>query len=200
MNKTLRTFSICLLSFAVSHTLSASSVQNYLLVVRNNSIVFDAFETESLNETAIEDIVISDQPELGKLAVNNDYTLTFKPNPDICETEDTFSYLLKRKDGIDTVNVHVEIICEKLTFLSGFSPDGDGINDTFVIIGVDSYPDNSLVVFNKWGEEVFSEMNYQNTWDGTDKNGDPLMSEENVYYYVFNDGEGGVYSGYMKIE
>jgi len=43
-------------------------------------------------------------------------------------------------------------------------------------------------------------MNYKNTWDGTDKNGEPLVSEDNVYYYVFNDGEGGIFSGYMKIE
>lgn len=181
--------------FANKPTPPSSSV-NHLLVVRNNSIVFDAFETDAM----IEDIVVFNQPGFGKLEVNGDNTLTFRPFADVCEETDKFTYIVRKENGLDTVNVNVDIICEKLTFLSGFSPDGDGINDTFTIIGAEAYPKNSLVVFNKWGEEVFASTSYDNSWDGTDKNREPLVSEDNVYYYVFNDGEGNIFSGYMKIE
>lgn len=188
-----------LFSGLVNASTPPSSLENHLLVVRNNSIIFDAFEAVEA-EAVIEDIVVFNQPDFGKLEVNSDYTLTFKPFTDICEETDNFTYIIRKRDGLDTVNVNVDIICEKLTFLSGFSPDGDGINDTFTVIGAEAYPNNSLVVFNKWGEEVYANVRYNNTWDGTDKNGDPLVSEDNVYYYVFNDGEGNIFSGYMKIE
>ncbi len=178
---------------------SSSSLENHLLVVRNNSIVFDASDAIEA-ETTIEDIIVFHQPDYGSLEINSDYTLTFRPFADICEETDKFTYIVRKKDGLDTVNVNVDIICEKLTFLSGFSPDGDGMNDTFTVIGAEAYPNNSLVVFNKWGEEVFASVNYKNSWDGTDKNGEALVSEDNVYYYVFNDGEGNIFSGYMKIE
>ncbi len=190
---------LLLLSGLTNSPIYASSVENHLLVVRNNSIIFDAFETLE-NETTIEDIIVFDKPDYGNLEINNDYTLTFRPFTDICEETDSFTYIVRKKNGLDTINVNVDIICEKLTFLSGFSPDGDGINDTFTIIGAESYTNNSLVIFNKWGEEVFASVNYQNSWDGTAKDGEPLVSEDNVYYYVFDDGEGNTFSGYMKID
>jgi len=190
--------------FAVSGLLGnsntpPSSPDNYLLVVRNNSIVFDAFD-EIESEAQIEEILVINQPSFGNLEINDDYTLTFRPFADVCEEMDNFTYLIRNENGLDTVQMNVDIICEKLTFLSGFSPNGDGENDTFMVIGAESYPENSLVVFNKWGEEVYSTKGYNNDWDGTDKNGEVLSSEDNVYYYVFNDGEGNIFSGYMKIE
>ncbi|MGK0366866.1 MAG: gliding motility-associated-like protein [Saprospiraceae bacterium] len=188
-----------LLSGLTNKTTSSTFLENHLLVVRNNSIIFDAFDVLE-KEATIEDIVVFNQPDFGNLKVNSDYTLTFRPFNDICEETDNFTYVVRKKNGLDTVNVNVDIICEKLTFLSGFSPNGDGLNDTFTVIGAEAYPNNSLVIFNKWGEEVFASVNYKNSWDGTDKNGDSLTSEDNVYYYVFNDGEGNIFSGYIKIE
>ena len=46
----------------------------------------------------------------------------------------------------------------------GFSPNGDGINDLFVIKGLDMYPHNSIVIFNRWGDKVFAASPYQNTY------------------------------------
>ncbi len=184
--------------FGISHTVQAA-LDNHIMVIRNNSIVFDAADgIESAPQ--IQDILIDAEPLFGILEINSDQTLTFAPYQDICEEKDNFSYLILTSAGVDTINVSVDIICEKLTVISGFSPNGDGVNDTFTVIGSEAYPHNSLVVFNKWGEEVYAKMNYKNTWDGTDKNNESLVSEENVFYYVFDDGEGNVYSGYMKIE
>lgn len=178
-----------------SNPLSAMA-EDYLLVVRNNTIVFDVMAP--LEE--VQDVILLDAPAFGEVEINGDMTMTFKPFEGVCEETDGFSYLIDNAGNIDTVSVTIDIICEKLTFLSGFSPDGDGVNDTFRVIGAEAYPDNSLVIFNKWGEEVYSAKSYDNSWDGTDKNGEPLKSEDNVYYYVFNDGENNVYSGYLKIE
>jgi len=48
----------------------------------------------------------------------------------------------------------------------GFSPNADGINDLFVIRGIQFFPENSFVIFNRWGNKVYETENYQNTWDG----------------------------------
>lgn len=49
---------------------------------------------------------------------------------------------------------------------NSFSPNGDNINDLFVIPYLDDYPDNTLVIFSRWGKKIFEQTNYKNDWDG----------------------------------
>ncbi|MEN0003472.1 MAG: cohesin domain-containing protein [Bacteroidota bacterium] len=62
------------------------------------------------------------------------------------------------------------------------TPDGNGTNDEFIIFCVGDFPDNTLEIYNRWGQLVFEAENYDNTWEGTTENGDPLP--EGAYYYV----------------
>jgi gliding motility-associated-like protein len=80
----------------------------------------------------------------------------------------------------DTVVISVD----KYTTYNGFSPNGDGLNDVFVIEGANSDEENELSVFTAKGKLVYREKNYQNTWDGVDLNGTPL--ESGTYYFVFS--------------
>jgi gliding motility-associated-like protein len=48
------------------------------------------------------------------------------------------------------------------------SPNGDGYNDFFVIEDLDKYPLNELVIYNRYGREVFSQVGYENGWNGND--------------------------------
>ncbi|MFM6976135.1 MAG: putative Ig domain-containing protein, partial [Sphingobacteriaceae bacterium] len=67
------------------------------------------------------------------------------------------------------------------------TPNGDGINDTFFVDNLSSYPSSVLTIFDNAGRVVFTSNNYQNNWDGT-VNGTPL--HEGTYYYIitFNSG------------
>lgn len=49
---------------------------------------------------------------------------------------------------------------------NAFSPNGDNINDFFVIDGINTFPNNTFSVFNRWGVIVFEATNYNNTWGG----------------------------------
>jgi gliding motility-associated-like protein len=49
---------------------------------------------------------------------------------------------------------------------SAFTPNGDGINDLFVIAGLNNYPGSSLGVYDRWGKQVYYSASYQNNWDG----------------------------------
>lgn len=154
---------------------------------------------KQLSNSPIEEFRIISQPEFGKIQVNNVGSFTFVPAPNTCEEKDQFTYLIRTAAGFDTVTVSVEILCESLTILNGFSPSGDGEVDTFTILGIQNFPNNSLIVFNKWGEEVYAKKGYSNEWKGETSDGDSLASEDSLYYYVFNNGEGDSYSGYVQI-
>jgi gliding motility-associated-like protein len=86
-----------------------------------------------------------------------------------------------------------------------FTPDGDGINDEFVIEGIELYPNNTIAIFNRWGVLVYEASNYQNNWDGSTQSnftlgGDDLPTA--TYYYVFDtkDENVGVFTGYIYLQ
>ncbi|MEO0403851.1 MAG: gliding motility-associated C-terminal domain-containing protein, partial [Bacteroidota bacterium] len=69
----------------------------------------------------------------------------------------------------------------------GLTPNGDSANDTYVILGIDQYPDNTFKVFNRWGNIVYEKSGYQNEWAGTNQDGEDLP--DGTYYVVFVSGE-----------
>lgn len=75
-----------------------------------------------------------------------------------------------------------------ISVYTGFSPDGDGINDTFVIEGLATSPDNELFIFNRWGLEVFSMKNYDNSFDGSSNGRSTITTDKKLpvgtYFYV----------------
>jgi len=86
-----------------------------------------------------------------------------------------------------------------------FTPDGDGINDVFVIDGIEQYPNSELVIFNRWGAEVFRTTGYMNDWGGISLSDINLGSNElptSTYYYVLdtNDDSIGVLKGFVYLQ
>ena len=82
------------------------------------------------------------------------------------------------------------------------TPNGDGLNDQLVfpqLLDPLAFPDNELLVFNRWGDEVFISKSYDNTWSGTDGNGNALT--EGTYYYILrlDVGRGNVLRGEIVI-
>jgi gliding motility-associated-like protein len=62
----------------------------------------------------------------------------------------------------------------ELQMPEGFSPNGDGTNDSFVVHGIEAYPNNDIVIYNRWGNVVYEVSNYQNEWYGDNTAGEPL--------------------------
>ena len=92
-------------------------------------------------------------------------------------------------------NETVEFTPRPLTTLfipEGFSPDGDGKNDTFVIQGAEVFTVN-LMVYNRWGNVVYESKTYKNDWDGLANHGLVVGDKlpDGTYYYVvdLNNGE-----------
>ena len=54
----------------------------------------------------------------------------------------------------------------ELTFMMAFSPDGNGINETFKMLTSSFNGDYELMVFNRWGQMVFKSNDPKAAWDG----------------------------------
>lgn len=76
----------------------------------------------------------------------------------------------------DTLTVPIQII-DKPFVPNVFSPNGDGKNDLFVIPFLYGYPENTVVVYSRWGKVVYEATNYNSDW-----NGDNVIS--GTYFYV----------------
>lgn len=74
----------------------------------------------------------------------------------------------------------------KLEIPNVFTPNGDGINDRFVIGGLENCMQRQLVVCNRAGQTVYRSNSYENTWDGGD-------CPDGVYKYQFTyKGDNGI--------
>jgi len=81
-----------------------------------------------------------------------------------------------------------------LLVFNEFSPNGDGVNDTLVINCIQNYPNNTIEIYNRWGNIVYKKTEYNNDWSGI-SNGRATLNESDklptgTYYYVLNLGDG----------
>lgn len=82
-----------------------------------------------------------------------------------------------------------------LVFPNVFTPNGDGFNDMFVILNLETLSNNRLVVIDANGLKVFEANNYQNNWDASN-------APDGAYYYVFEtkvDGVAQAFYGTLQI-
>ncbi|WP_207423144.1 gliding motility-associated C-terminal domain-containing protein, partial [Desertivirga brevis] len=79
------------------------------------------------------------------------------------------SYRVTVKDA-NGATQEIEVTINGVSVSNVFTPNGDGMNDTFEIVGIENYDSADLTIFNRWGNEVFRDGKYKNTWDGTGLN------------------------------
>ena len=85
----------------------------------------------------------------------------------------------------------------RLFTADAFTPNGDGLNDTWEIRNVADLPDCEVLVYDRWGEPVFRSKGYTTAWDGTYKAQKVLPG---VYQYVIRiPGRSDVYTGSLYV-
>lgn len=99
----------------------------------------------------------------------------------------------------DTGYVLITAIDDYKVFpINTMTPNGDGVNDKLYIKNLYNYPNNTLVMLDQWGREVYQKEGYNGEWDGT-QGGRELPG--GTYYYIlhFGDGTDKVYKGSVTI-
>ena len=105
----------------------------------------------------------------------------------------------------ETMISSTEIVLADLKIPSAFSPDGDGVNDTWEIQGLNFKGAYELTIFNRWENIVFTTNDYQNDWAGTSTISSFMSSSnevpDGVYFYwiTWADGTPPI-SGYIYIK
>jgi gliding motility-associated-like protein len=104
-------------------------------------------------------------------------------------------------NSMDTSEVYVlkvnQDACDKITVANLLTPNNDAKNDTWLIDNLESLPTLDVKIFNRLGKEVYSNADYDNTWNG-EYQGTPLP--DGTYYYVINvSGSERVLTGPVNI-
>jgi len=78
-----------------------------------------------------------------------------------------------------TGSVTVEVINCPITIPNVFTPNADGVNDIFKIDGIENYPGSKVLIYNRWGQRVYSSDDYNDAvaWDARN-------NSDGVYFYV----------------
>ena len=152
----------------------------------------------SLNDIGLQAFSYSilQHPAHGQVVMYADGSFIYTPDQDY-NGFDEFIYHACNSVG-DCYSAVVSIIIvpqpdDDLKIPLGFSPNGDNTNDRFVIENIESYPQNSLTIFNRWGNVVFQKSPYthDNAWDGTSDVSAVAfgtMVPEGTYYYILDTG------------
>ncbi len=137
-------------------------------------------------------------PLHGTAVMFSDESIQYIPDTGFCGAADVISYVICNDLGCDTAELSITVNClpSELSFFSGFSPNGDGVNDSFVIEGIEAYPDHILYVFNRWGNLVLETANYRNDWEGTWEGN---VLPEGTYFYLLKMADGTNHHGYVII-
>ncbi len=96
--------------------------------------------------------------------------------------------------------IHCEVPEDCLVFHNVITPNGDGFNDKWVIDCIENFPENNVIIFNIWGDEIIRFNNYDNVshvWKGTRQDGRPLP--DGTYYYILSIKNGGTFTGWILL-
>ena len=80
------------------------------------------------------------------------------------------------------------------------TPNGDGANDTWIIECIENFPDNKVVIFDRWGDKINEYENYNNTsrlWKGTNFKDEKVP--DGTYYYVLTIKNGSTRTGWVFV-
>jgi gliding motility-associated-like protein len=83
---------------------------------------------------------------------------------------------------------------------NAITPNGDGVNDTWIIDCIENFPDNQVQILDRWGNKVNEFSNYDNhskVWKGTNFRDETLP--DGTYYYLLNIQNGGKYAGWVLV-
>ncbi len=99
-----------------------------------------------------------------------------------------FAVTVTAPNGCVSIDSVLVTVIPNVVIPTGFTPNGDGWNDTWVIDFIDLFPQAEVEIYNRWGEPIFTSVGYKVPWDGRYNGG---FVPVGTYYYVIklNDPE-----------
>ncbi len=150
--------------------------------------------------------IIIKYPKHGQAQVLSSGNIKYIPSGDYVGN-DTIKYVICSANCSDLCDTASVIIFndKKLTVSGGITPNGDGLNDLFIIEGIERYPNNELTVISRWGDVVYTAAPYKNDWDGKATasplklTGDYLPNGTYLYILKLTPNEAKPATNYLEI-
>ncbi len=172
------------------------------LAVPIDSIQFDVLEL-TLDAGVDETILAGESVILSGSTNSTNFTVDWVPGSTLSNStilgpvatpSTTTTYFMTINDTVngcsdsDSVTITVDPV---LKIPDTFTPNGDGINDTWEIIKIEEYPNCEIFIYNRWGSVVYKTIGYPQSkwWNGTSKNGKELSPGAYFYYIDLKDPE-----------
>jgi gliding motility-associated-like protein len=177
--------------------ITASGNQTYTLVAtlgtctQTRSFTVTTFAGITVDAGADQTIIVGDQAQLQATAPGGSYVWTPATglssttilNP-VASPAATTTYTLTATSPqgcTSSDNVTITVLPYCVNPMEAFSPNGDGINDLWLVTTGNCLESAKVEVFNRYGARVYEDVNYKNNWGGT-YNGKPLA--DGTYYFV----------------
>ena len=169
------------------------------------TVTLDVLDNDQTGNVASFSFNLSEEPSVGTIIENiGDGVITYQPQLGV-GGEVMFDYILCNTNCPDlcdeatvTITLNGEIDFDN--FPNTITPNGDGLNDVLIfdVLNVREYPNSSLTVFNRYGDEVYEAKPYNNDWGGTYNGG--LLPQATYYFVLRLDlGEGEAIKGDITI-
>ena len=168
-------------------------------------VIFNVLENDSFSAAYFLDTIFSS--DNGSAVINGDATVSYVPVNTFAGT-DQLTYRVCSNtcpDVCATATVGVDVLVnrdvEKIVLPNTITPNGDGMNDALIIPEILEYPGSELIIFNRWGDEVYRTPDYKNDWDGFWQENSELLPVGTYFYIVnLNDSNRTRLSGYVYIQ
>jgi gliding motility-associated-like protein len=105
----------------------------------------------------------------------------------IPEEDKNYTLTVTSADGCTAMDAALVKVLKAPRVPNAFTPNGDGVNDNWVIQHLDSYPAATVDIYNRYGQQVFRSKGYPKPWDGM-YGGKPVPV--GTYYYLINPRNG----------
>ncbi|NOR87782.1 MAG: T9SS type B sorting domain-containing protein, partial [Bacteroidales bacterium] len=193
-----------------SQMMPPEAVTDYDTTYVDIPIIVDLIVNDTFTDFSNLTISLCSEASHGLVILNDNGTITYTPDLGF-DGSDSFCYEIC-DDGLgglcDTTMVYIEVLPKNdeddvLHIYNGLTPNGDGQNDTWFIENIDLYPENDVLIFNRWGDVIIELKNYDNIktfWDGKNKYEEYLP--DGTYYYVIRisvEGQEKVFSGWLYV-
>ncbi len=152
-------------------------------------------------------VTLLTQPEFGEIIVDLNGDVTFEAplgfTGSTAVTYEVCSNTCPDLCSQATLTIRAEADGANPDVYNAITPNGDGMNDRFEFeilnLRPDEFPNNEIIIFNRWGDIIYEAKPYNNDWDGTSSTG--ALIPEGTYYYILrlDVGEGDIIRGDVTV-
>ena len=107
-----------------------------------------------------------------------------------------YTLTVTNEEGCEDTTSVVVNVRQLLEIPNAFSPNGDGINDTWEIKNIEYYPAAKVEIYNRWGNLIYEKTSYRSEWDGTYRG---AVLPVSTYFYVITVPGVNKFTGYLNI-